>query len=869
MYVATRSSLRAERRGPPPCLPAPGRPAGLPDQPGIPPGMKTVNPGPKLTPPPAPQLPPRRLLAIAASLALLSATAPADAKTATPKVSTDGSQPVCALGTFHCAPRPISYAMCRPNAMLEFYDPTLTKDSTLRPTAKTYGWSDSVDGSSQTVYHMRGNVKLQRADQQIQSDAADYNDQTSDYDARGNVRYQEAGQLLAATHMRGNQDASTGIADNVQYQMLLSHGNGVAKQGQMYDDQHTRYYTATYSTCDIGHHVWDFHAKNITINKDTGVGTARSAVMRFGNVPFLYLPYFSFPIDSRRKTGFLYPLIGNTSHAGFMVSAPYYLNLAPNYDATLDPRYYSERGPMLGGEFRYMVGGSNGVLDVQYVPHDMGSDAGDGTIYNSTPGDDRYLVKFIDTTHLWKSWSLNTSINRASDASYFYDFGSNLYNTSIGTLSSSIYANGGGTWWNASIGGDSYQNVNPFVPNGYVQYDRLPRATLNLNLSLTRWLEFGMNNEAVAFSKSGAVEGKREDLYPYLEADFGNSAWFVRPRVAYRYTDYQLDGNYQHYGYGSSVNEFGPLAPGTPSPFTSADPSRSVPITSVDSGLIFDRSTSLFGTDYTQTLEPRLYYLYVPYRNQNNLPLFDTGPTSFDYWQLFSPNQYSGADRQMNANNLTAALTTRLLDSDGVERLSASFGQIRYFNQQLVQLPNTVNTVTPATNWAGSDYVAQLNMQFNDQWRLSAQYQWNPNLHQTDLGVLELQHRLANDGIINFSYRYRRFPDSTALLLEQYSVSAVYPISANWRLVGSWTYSQLDKTTIEALAGVEYDSCCVAFRIIDRNYVNLNYLGAPPPGAVNNNSRNSAIMFEVEFKGLGSSSNQIEPLLRRDILGYQ
>ncbi len=819
-------------------------------------------------------MPARRLLAVAAALALASGHAEAK-NSQHRKASLDGEVPACPLGSFHCPARPDSYAMCRPNALLEFYDPSMSKDSSVRDTSNTLVWAENVDSSNQTVYHLSGQVKLQRADQLLQSDTADYNSDTTDYDARGHVRYQEAGQLVAADHVSGNTDASHGLAkDNVRYQMLTSRGNGIATQGEMLDADHSRYSMATYSTCDLGHHVWEVRGKSILIDKVKGRGVARDATMRVGKVPFFYMPYFTFPIDNSRQTGFLTPVMSNTSRAGFRILAPYYLNLAPNYDATLTPALYTSRGPMLGSEFRYMFqGGYTGQFNLEYVPKDNGGN--DGTI-TQTKGDTRYLVKYLSVSHLWQSWSLTTNINHASDRNYLYDFGNDLYNSSIGTLTSSVYVVGGSSWWNAQIGGDVYQNVNPFLPDSINPYNRLPRAALNINVPINHWLEFGMNDEAVAFSKKqylftpvngvtthqrNFIDGDRLDLYPYMAAYFQGASWFVRPKLAYRYTAYQLNGNYQNYGYSNGLTEW--LGPNQTSPYTSRTPSRGLPVASVDSGLIFDRSTSLFGTSYTQTLEPRLYYLYVPYRNQNNLPLFDTNLMSLDYWQLFSPNQYSGADRQMNANNLTGAVTTRLLDDNGVERLSASFGQIHYFTQQRVQLPNSQTTVTPATDWSSSDYVAQLNMQLNDQWRVSTQYQWSPNTRQTDLGVFELQHRLNNNGILNFSYRYRRG------LLEQYSASAVYPVSDRWRLLGSWTWSALDHKTIEALAGVEYDSCCVALRVVDRNYVNLGYsgYGPPPPGTIS--SRNNAVMFEIEFKGMGSSSTQIEPMLRRDILGYQ
>lgn len=261
----------------------------------------------------------------------------------------------------------------------------------------------------------------------------------------------------------------------------------------------------------------------------------------------------------------------------------------------------------------------------------------------------------------------------------------------------------------------------------------------------------------------------------------------------------------------------------------------------------------------------------MPYRNQDNLPLFNTSLMSFDYWQLFSPNQYSGADRQMNANNLTGAITTRLLDDQGVERLSASIGQIHYFTPQRVTLPAGQNSVAADTDWSGSAYVAQLDLQLSDRWRLNSSYQWSPNSRLVELATLGLQRRIGTDGIVNFSYHYRLGR------LEQYSASMVYPLAGNWRVLAAWTYApafknpyKLPTGTVDALLGVEYDSCCVTLRLVDRNYVNQSYYGTVPlPPGSNTNRRDNAIMFEVVFKGLGSTGGQIDPLLRRDILGYQ
>ena len=794
--------------------------------------------------------PPRRLLAVAAALALSGGQLPAAHAAPAARNAPDPADQSCPLGSFHCAPRPLNYAMCRPNALLEFYDPTLSRDSSQRETAPAHVSAQRIDSSDQSVYHLAGDVRMQRADQQLQADTLDYNDTTTDYDARGNVRYQEAGQLLAASHLSGNTNASRGIADDVRYQMLQSRGNGVARQGHMLDAQHTRYSMATYSTCDVGHHVWEFRAKSISIDEATGVGVARDATMRLGKVPFLYLPYFSFPTDDRRKSGFLYPTLGNTSRSGFELSVPYYFNLAPNYDATLDPRYYSRRGPLLAGEFRYLLPGSSGQLNAEYVPDDRGKSDG----LADTTGRSRHLVNFTDHTALWDGWRFTGMYNHVSDASYLYDYGNAMARNPVYNLRSGASISGGGKWWSTSFGATTYQNTNPFATDATLPYRQVPYARFSADVPLSRWLEAGVDTSAVMFRKPGYVEGAREDLYPYLAADFGNAAWFVRPRLAWRYTAYQLRDGYQDHDY------VGGLGNGAVSPFTEQSPSRSLPIVSLDSGLMFDRSTSLFGTSYTQTLEPRLYYLYVPYRDQDNLPLFDTNLMSFDYWQLFSTNQFSGADRQMDANNVTAALTTRLLDDEGVERVSASIGQIRYLSPQRVL----------GTDWTGSAYVAQLDVQLSDRWRANSSYQWSPNSRAVEAATFGLQRRLGDSGIFNLAYHYRRGK------LEQYSVSAVYPLSDKWRLFGAWAYAptidsqyELPRGTVDAMLGVEYDSCCVTLRLVDRNYVNQSYYGTKPIPGSNTNQRDNAVMFEIVFKGLGSTGGQIEPLLHRDILGYQ
>jgi LPS-assembly protein len=790
----------------------------------------------------------RRTLAWAIAIAMAGALFPVAVRAQTPPSAgtTDITQPAastfkpCPLGTFNCPPRPVSFALCRPNALLEFYQPGLPTDSLGRESALTNIYAEHVDSANRTLYRLTGDVTLRRYDQLLNADRLDYNDQTTAYDARGHVTYQDSGQLLSASRIHGTTTPDYALANNVRYQILASHGNGRAAQAELIDPEHSRFSQATYSTCDTGHRIWEFRAKKLTTDKIEGVGVARDATMRLGNIPFLWLPYFSFPTNNERKSGFLYPTFANNGNSGFMFAIPYYLNLAPNYDATFTPHLYAERGLMLGSEGRYLFGGTHGQLNLDYLPNDQraGSDH-HGRERDIEDGIDRYLLQFANASRISDNWRFTTSIRRASDKYYFQDFESDLKRyTTPSTLHSNGYVSGSGEWWDAALGADYYQNVDPIYSDTHTKYKRWPRATFSIALPLSRHYFLGMNNEAVAFRKDDVVEGNRVDLYPYLEADYQGAAWYVRPRVAWRYTGYELIDDPHRYG------------------FTNRTPSRSVPIASVDSGLIFERAAPLFGTNYTQTLEPRLYYLRVPYRDQRDLPIFDSRTMTFAYWQLFSPNRFSGADRQMDANNLTAALTTRLLDAGGVQKAALSIGQIRYFSPQRVQLSPRAR----ATDFKRSDYVAQLDLSLTPEWRLASVYQWDPNDRRTDVGTLQVQRRLGATGIVNFAYRYRLH------YMEQFDASAAIPITENWRLLTRWNLALRQSShwergqpkTLAALVGVEYDNCCIALRLIGRHYVR-NVHG----------DTDNAVMFEVQFKGLGSFSPQTENFLHHAILGYQ
>lgn len=724
---------------------------------------------------------------------------------------------VCPLGAFTCPKDKNDYSLCKKNDLLDFYVPGLPTTGDASQSVSDVN-ADRLESPDSNVFHLYGDVRLQRLDQLLRADRVDYNEDTTAYLAQGNIRYQDRNELFSADRMHGTTDPEYGVADNVRYQMLASRGNGSATQATILDADRSAYKQVSYSTCDPSDRVWELRSNTMTIDQNSGIGRAHDVTLRLKGVPFLWLPYMRFPVDKRRQSGFLYPSFGSSSHSGFYFALPYYFNLAPNYDATLTPRIYSDRGLMLGGEFRYLVGSSKGILQVNYMPQDRVANR------------DRGYLHFQDTTGLIPGWVFSANINRVTDKSYFQDFGNSLTVAATSLIGSSAYITGSGNWWNAGLGVDSYQITDPSIPDSAEPYKRLPRIYFNADRPFgpLGGPEWGIRSEAVRFYSPFRLNGERADIYPYLTWPMQGAGWFVRPELGYRYTTYQLDK---------------PVAPGD-----STSPSRGVPIFDLDAGLIFERDVNLFGNSYTQTLEPRLYYLRVPYRNQNDLPLFDTQPLTFDFWQLFTTNSFSGADRQENANNLSVALTTRLLDDNGVEKISASIGQIRYFDPQRVQLtPNRM-----VTDFSGSNYVGNLEVALSDNWRLTASQQWNPNTDETDVSTIGIQRRIRGDGVVNLAYRYRRG------LIEQVDASSEFPINDHWSLVGRYDYSLRDKKVVDAFAGVEWDSCCTAARVLVRRYVR------DFKGDVNN-----AIFFEVEFKGLGAYGQKTEDFLHHAIMGYQ
>jgi LPS-assembly protein len=711
----------------------------------------------------------------------------------------------------------------------------------------------SADGTA-TV---KGNVEVRQGDRVINAHDIQYNPKTAAVRAEGQIDYTDP-----AIHVAGSGGGSYSASDGAdfkaaQFQLRQRAARGAATDISASPAGVVTLKGVTFTTCPLHNDAWLMKADSIVLDTNTQVGTAHDAKIDFMNVPLLYLPWLSFPLDNERKSGFLFPSIGNTSSSGVQLSLPYYFNLAPNYDFTFEPTEYSKRGPDLGGDFRFLTEGQHGDLQWNYLPDD------------SVYGGSRSRVQLNDVAELGKDWRLTLDAQNVSDPLYFEDFSQSPQGTSTAFLNRSAVLSYRDEHWNINGAAQQYQTIDDTLPVDDRPYARLPWVTAASRYSYDDFIHYGFDSEIVDFQHAaGAVgpNGWREDLMPQGYLDFSGAGYFLRPALAWRFTAYQLDD----------------LLPGEVH-----SPTRSVPLASLDSGLVFEKSTGSRG-QRTITLEPRVMYLYVPYRNQDELPVFDTALPDLSFLQLFRTNRYVGPDRVSDANQVSLGVTSRLLDAaDGRQFLAATIGQTYYFQTPRVTLPDE----TPATG-SRSDFVAQLSVTAFQNWTAEAGVQWDPQNQRSERTLVGLQYKPAPDAVINVAYRYERFvqepeyvqgivpiqcvpvgsvppplaPGQTAPPMlptcdsqgyDQVDVSGAWPIRRNWALYLRDVYSIHDSKELERFAGFEYRSCCWRLRLGARRYVS-SFSG----------SQDTGIWLQLELTGLAGVGSASDTSLTEEIRGY-
>ncbi len=670
------------------------------------------------------------------------------------------------------------------------------------PVAETQVMADDYRAPAGEPVRFAGDVRLMQFDQLLETEELLYDPQSRLVDIPVWLRYTDA--LIQIEAARAHYDVAdgTGQFEEVVYRLVGHDGSGGADTVAMMASGLARLEQFDFTTCEPERPDWQLKAARVDLALDRGVGTARHARLEFKGVPVLYSPWMTFPLTDERKSGFLYPRFGRSGGDGFDISVPWYWNIAPNRDATFTGRWIEKRGVMLDTEYRFLGERQRGQLDLEVLPDDRRT------------GSTRYYGQFDYRARPALRWRARADLRRASDDDYFIDLGSDLIDSSVQFLRSVASISGGGRDWALDVMVDDFQVLDANVAEGQEPYRRLPRTLFEAGQALGGGVAWHVDSELVHFDRDAGVTGTRLDLHPSLRYSLDAPGWFIRPELGVRSTHYQLSG----------------------AEVTSA--SRTLPIASLDAGLLFERPAA---AGRIQTLEPRAYYLYVPHRDQDELPDFDTRDLTFGFSQLFHHNRFTGADRQGDANQIAMALTSRLLDADdGRSLIEGSLGQIIHFSDRKVQLPereverrSTSATVAEAA-WRPSRALA-----------VTAGLQWDWENGETDVARLGLSYRSSNVGQAALGYRMRRDQ------VDQADARFRYPVNERLNLIGRVLYSFEDNDTLEVLGGIEYESCCWALRLTGRDYVR-DRVG----------ERQTSVFLELELRGLASLGRMPYELFR-------
>lgn len=703
----------------------------------------------------------------------------------------------------------------------------------------TFIAADRIAGTTDVKVLAEGSVEIRKRNSILNSDRITYWQEADVVEAEGNVRLARDGARVHGPSMSMKLSDSTGFFEKPEYSIHraktgtkatlwtgtedqnspgLATAQGAAKRMEFEGEGKYRLTDATYSTCTpvAGHDPdWFARTADLHLDYDKQHGTASNATLYFKGVPILYSPWLSFSLNNERKSGLLSPTFGSTSSGGFEYTQPFYWNIAQNMDATIAPRIMAKRGTLWKGEYRYLQPSYSGIFQGEYLPDDKLKHMS------------RSSYSMTHVQNLGYGFSASLALNGASDDTYFSD----LANGSTAVAQTNLLRQGnisyGGTWWSANLMAQSYQTLqDPSLPRVTEPYSRLPQLTVNANRGdLPLGMNFAFNGEHVTFRNPTQVEGRRFTLYPQISLPFQSEILSVTPKIGLHYTRYQLDHQ----------------ALGTPEKL-----SRNLPIFSLDSGVTFERNIDWLGDKLTQTLEPRLFYLYVPVRDQSQIPVFDTGIAGFDFAQIFSENRYSGGDRIGDANQATFMLTSRLLDpATGAESIRAAFGQRFYFSTQKVGLPGEVLRSDRQTDFLGSISGRILPKTYAD-----VGVQYNPRLGRMERLNVGGRYQPETGKVLNAGYRYTRDQ------LGQIDLSGQWPLSGGWHAVGRFNYSTKDGRMIESVAGLEYDGGCWIGRVVMQRL------------ATQTQSSNTALFFQLELNDFAKIGSNPLDILKRSVPGY-
>lgn len=687
----------------------------------------------------------------------------------------------------------------------------LTPDDTIQLALKeNYNLRVDADGNAE----ISGHVVLNQGERALSADKLKISEDGRRFDVDGTVEYRDA--QLTVRGATGSFDGGEAQFEGATFELPYQPARGKANRITVDESGIVKLAGVQYTTCPEDQPDWQIRADSVSIDTERSIGTARDARVEFFGVPLLRLPVISFPVGNVRKSGFLFPSLGSSTNSGVQVSVPYYLNIAPQQDLLITPTWYTSRGVDFQGDYRYLTRASRGEVLGNLLPGD------------SKTNDARSRLRLRHLTDLPAGWQLAIDAENVSDAQYYEDFAQGSADgASIAFLPRRLQLSYRGAHMDAGVMLRNFQTLDQALPQQDRPHTEAPRfyASGDWQLPGAFALDYGIDAEASLFQHSDEVEGWRFDAAPHIGLDYTGAGYFFRPSAMLETTQYKLRDT------AAGVDD---------------EPHRTLPLLSLDTGLLFERSSGR-RNQRRITLEPRLMYLYVPYRNQDGLPIFDTAEPDLNWIELFRTNRYVGLDRVSDANQVSFGLTTQLYSSvDGTRFLSTTIGQAYHFDRPRVRLPDE-----PEEEGRTSDLIAQVELQAFRNWSVSTGLQWNAHEERTERAEMRLQYRPESRSVMNLGYRFQQGR------LEQAEFSAAWPVSPHWRLYGRSVYSLRDEQSIEKFAGFEYSSCCWNLRAVARDFVSRR-----------SGERDRSIYLQLELKGLSNVGLAADAFLEKAIRGY-
>ncbi len=659
------------------------------------------------------------------------------------------------------------------------------------------------------VLEFNGAVVLQKGRQRIETERLLFDREAGRMDAAGPLRYAENDLSLDAGRLSLLRQPRLAELEDIRFTLAESHLQGTAERVRIEGEQVSRFEQVRYSTCDPGNEAWSLSASRLELDRASGRGTATHSVLRLGRIPVLYLPWLQFPIDDRRMSGLLTPTLEQSDSGGTALSLPLYWNLAPNYDMTIVPTFYSDRGSKLDTENRYLFEHHSGSLEL-------------ATLDDRVLGEHRWLERWRHEAKLPAGIHASLLYQKVSDSDYLEDFEPPANGKAVDWLKSSVELTAQPGGWQASLLQDEYQPLNLTKPVSERPYERSPQLGLDrLFISNSGRWKLDWKNQWTRFRHESNIEGERLWITPRLSHRVEGDAGFLQTTLRLDHAEYRLDQPYN----GETT------------------PDRNLPLFSIDGGLVFERLAGAT-RELRQTLEPRLFLLYVPYRDQNSLPDFDTSPLPENLDNLFADNRFSGGDRVGDAQQISLSLSSRLYDADNREILNLTLGQAYWLEPREVSLDGQTD------ERSRSPLMGRLLYTPDRIWTLELSTTYDQDQEEFEQGDIALRRR-SEGSALNLEYHLRRDK------LEQSTLSFVYPLSAAWQLFGKNQYSVRNHKPVENLLGVAWQSCCWGFKLLyreasDRDFTEID----------------RGVFFELTLKGLGSAGRSIDAIAETGILGY-